>query len=208
MIIAGAGGHAAELICLLEESGNTAPVYLFDDVSPHEQTLLFGRYKVLRSIQEAQSILKNNPPFALGIGKPEYRLLLAEKLTRAGGQLTSLISSKASIGNNAVELGVGLNIMNGAVITSRIKIGKGTLVHIHCSIHHDVEIGEYCELSPGSRILGSAKIGSMVSVGAGAIILPGITIGDKATIGAGAVVTRNVPDAALVVGIPAKPLNP
>jgi len=42
------------------------------------------------------------------------------------------------------------------------------------------------------------------SIGSNATILAGITIGEAALIGAGAVVTRNVPDYAIVAGVPAK----
>jgi acetyltransferase-like isoleucine patch superfamily enzyme len=41
------------------------------------------------------------------------------------------------------------------------------------------------------------------SIGSNATILPGITIGENALVGAGAVVTRNVPDGAVVAGVPA-----
>lgn len=44
------------------------------------------------------------------------------------------------------------------------------------------------------------------SIGSGAVIMGGVIIGRGATIGAGAVVTRNVPDAAVVVGVPARAL--
>lgn len=41
-------------------------------------------------------------------------------------------------------------------------------------------------------------------IGAGAIILPGVTVGRNAIVAAGAVVTKDVPDDAIVGGIPAK----
>jgi serine acetyltransferase len=50
-------------------------------------------------------------------------------------------------------------------------------------------------------------LGASVLVGCGAQILQYLLIGSGATIGAGAVVTRNVPDGATVVGIPARPQN-
>ena len=42
------------------------------------------------------------------------------------------------------------------------------------------------------------------SIGSNATIMAGITIGKGALVGAGAVVTRNVPDYAIVVGVPAR----
>jgi UDP-2-acetamido-3-amino-2,3-dideoxy-glucuronate N-acetyltransferase len=42
------------------------------------------------------------------------------------------------------------------------------------------------------------------SIGTGATILPGLTIGEGAMIGAGAVVTKDVPDFAVVAGVPAR----
>ena len=43
-----------------------------------------------------------------------------------------------------------------------------------------------------------------VWIGANSVIMPGVTIGNGAIIGAGAVVTKNVPDYAIVAGVPAK----
>jgi sugar O-acyltransferase (sialic acid O-acetyltransferase NeuD family) len=203
LLFAGAGGHSIELLGILLDNQYKGKIYFFDDSFKVNKQSTFEGYPLLHSIEEAIPVLKIDQEFILAVGKPSHRKILDKKLSDAGGELTSLISHKASIGNHRVKLGAGLNIMTGAVITNRIEIGKGTLVHIHTSIHHDVVIGEYCELSPGSRILGKVKLGSGVSVGAGAVVLPGIEIGDDAVIGAGAVVTKNVSAGTTVVGIPA-----
>lgn len=53
----------------------------------------------------------------------------------------------------------------------------------------------------------TVRIGNDVWIGARAIILDGVSIGDGAIVGAGAVVTRDVPDYAVVGGVPAKVLR-
>jgi acetyltransferase-like isoleucine patch superfamily enzyme len=42
------------------------------------------------------------------------------------------------------------------------------------------------------------------SFGSNATVLAGVTIGERAIVGAGAVVTRDVPDYAIVAGVPAR----
>lgn len=48
------------------------------------------------------------------------------------------------------------------------------------------------------------RVKRRASIGSNATILPGVTIGEGARIGAGAVVTKDVPDFAVVAGVPAR----
>jgi serine acetyltransferase len=48
------------------------------------------------------------------------------------------------------------------------------------------------------------RIGAYTRVGTGAKVLGAVTVGERAIIGAGAVVLHDVPEAATVVGVPAR----
>jgi acetyltransferase-like isoleucine patch superfamily enzyme len=57
-------------------------------------------------------------------------------------------------------------------------------------------------------IRGRIVIGDDAWIGTGVIVLPNVTIGRAAIVGAGAVVTRDVPDEAVVAGVPARVVSP
>ncbi len=50
----------------------------------------------------------------------------------------------------------------------------------------------------------NTRVKKHASIGAGSTINPGVQIGENALIGAGSVVTKNIPDNAIAVGIPAR----
>lgn len=55
----------------------------------------------------------------------------------------------------------------------------------------------------GTMIPAPIRIGKHVWIGSNSTILPGVTIGDGAIVAAGAVVSKNVPENAIVGGVPA-----
>ncbi len=204
MLIVGAGGHAKEILGIFAENGQDQNLFFYDGIASNHENFIFNKFKILKTDEEVIHLFKDDKQFVIGVGNPIKRQTLAEKFIKLGGVLTSIISKDANIGKYEIELGKGLNIMTGAVLTQNIKIGDGTLIHINCTIHHDCSIGNYCEISPSSNILGNVTIGDYCSIGAGAIILPNIKIGNNVVIGAGAVVTKDVQDNVTLKGVPAK----
>jgi serine O-acetyltransferase len=102
------------------------------------------------------------------------------------------------------------SVVTGADIPLNCKIAGGLLIpHPNgIVIHPDAEIGPNCllfqQVTLGYAQGGVPKLGGHVDVGAGARLIGPITIGDHAKIGANAVVTKDVPDGATAIGIPAR----
>jgi serine O-acetyltransferase len=83
-------------------------------------------------------------------------------------------------------------------------IGETAVIGNNVTIYQCVTLGG---TDPANGIGGKRHptLGDDVIVGSGAQILGPITVGSRARIGANAVVTKDVPDGAVMVGIPARP---
>ncbi len=204
MVIIGADGHAKEILSICSQLKISEEIFFFDNVSKNLPERLFSKYKIVRSFDAIASLFKKNAAFVLGTGDPLTRYRLFKKCMKIGGRPVSIISPRASIGEDAIHLGRGLNIMTGVVITNDISIGDGTLINSQVSIHHGVKIGKFCEISPGAHVTGKSTIGDFSFIGTGAILLPGVSLGKNVIVGAGAVVTKDIRDNEVAVGVPAK----
>ena len=201
MIIAGAGGHAREILDLLVVKAGEA-IFLFDNVHAGAPDTI-NDHPLLRTAEEAKAQLQNDPRFIIGTGNPAVRKKLYELFSAWGGQPFTFSATTVLISEQQTIIGEGANIMHDAFISNNVQIGKGSLINTRAHLHHDVVTGAFCEIGPAALLLGNVQLGDAVFIGAGAILLPGITVGDAAVIGAGAVVTKHVAAGTTVKGNPA-----
>jgi UDP-2-acetamido-3-amino-2,3-dideoxy-glucuronate N-acetyltransferase len=103
-------------------------------------------------------------------------------------------------------------ISTGVTIGSNVKIQNNVSVYNGVILEDDVFCGPSMVftnvINPRSHVLRKHEyrrtlVRQGASIGANATIMCGVTLGRYAFIGAGAVVTRDVPDYALMVGVPA-----
>lgn len=123
------------------------------------------------------------------------------------------VQSGTKIGENC-SFGQNVNISNHVTVGNRVKIQNNVSVYEGVTLEDGVFCGPSCvftnDLTPRARYpKGSAGykptlVKEGASIGANATVVCGHTIGRNALIGAGAVVTGNVPDHALMLGIPAR----
>lgn len=105
-----------------------------------------------------------------------------------------------------LKIGKGSIIGDKAILDARntIIIGENVNFSTNVSIYteqHDHRDPYFKSTSDSSF---RVKIGDRAWIGPNVIILPGVNIGEGAVIAAGSVVTKNVPDFAIVGGIPSK----
>lgn len=200
MIIAGAGGHGLEVYSVLLSLGFAADIIFFFDEDVSKKNIFpFGK-KVITEGEELIYSFAKDPNFCLGVGNPIFRRNLKAKMLELGG-IHRGIFSKTAI-NQSVTDRIA-DFMEFAFCGPEVKLGDGVLVNTRSHIHHECEIGDFTEISPGAIILGGARVGRMCRIGAGAVILPGIILGDNVIVGAGAVVTKNTADNQTLIGVPA-----
>lgn len=124
----------------------------------------------------------------------------------------SHVMKNARIGRNCI-LGQNVSIANDVAIGNNVKVQNNVSVYTGTVIEDDVFLGPSCVLTnvtnPRSQVNRHALYEKTIirrgaTVGANATIVCGITVGRYAFIAAGAVVAKNVPDYALIVGVPGR----
>ena len=121
------------------------------------------------------------------------------------------------------KLGTFVEVQKGARIGKRVKVSSHTFICEGVTIEDEVFVGHGVMFINDKYPRATAMDGALqteedweclatvvkkgASIGTNATIMGGITIGERAMVGAGSVVTRDVPDKAVVAGVPARVLR-
>jgi acetyltransferase-like isoleucine patch superfamily enzyme len=111
-------------------------------------------------------------------------------------------NSKNSVVGERCKISSHSFICEGVEIADEVFVGHGVMF-TNDSYPRATTIKGLVQAEADWRVL-PTRVRRRASIGSNATILPGITIGENAMIGAGAVVTRDVPDYAVAVGVPAR----
>ena len=118
----------------------------------------------------------------------------------------AVIGERCSLGQNVV-------VMNGTRIGTNCKIQNNVSIYEGVELEDDVFCGPSCVftnvMNPRSHVPRKNEyrrtlVRRGATLGANCTLVCGVTVGQYAFVGAGAVVQKNVPDFALMVGVPAR----
>jgi UDP-2-acetamido-3-amino-2,3-dideoxy-glucuronate N-acetyltransferase len=122
------------------------------------------------------------------------------------------ISSGATLGRGC-RIGQNVFVAPGVRIGNNVKIQNNVSVYSGVELEDDVFCGPSCVFTnvrnprsevPRRNLYEKTLVRRGASIGANCTIVCGVTLGRFAFVAAGAVINRDVPDYALVAGVPAR----
>lgn len=210
LVMIGDGGHARVLLAALRLCGAEVLALAVPDLAVPD---LVGvdRGGGARRIHDAGLLAAPPADYLLinGVGAvdvPRKRREVYERFRSVGFAFVQVLHPSAIVGLD-VRIGVGAQVMAGAVVQSGAEIGENTIVNTRSVIEHDCVVGNHVHVATGAILTGGVRVGCMSMIGAGAVVKQGVAIGMGALIAAGAVVVRDVADGERVAGVPARPMR-
>jgi sugar O-acyltransferase (sialic acid O-acetyltransferase NeuD family) len=206
-LIIGASGFGREVLCCLLDSIRFQGIDPTGKIAFAETAAFCSNQKEINGypVLIQDQIDTTNYSVIIAISEPSIRKRIAESLPQQQSYHT-LIHPTAVV-SEWVELGVGAIVTAGVVMTTQIKIGQHAHLNLQTTMGHDCVIGDYFTTAPGVRVNGNCTIGDAVYMGTNAMTKQGIQICDNTTIGMGAVVLKDIIEAGVYIGCPAKKIK-
>jgi sugar O-acyltransferase (sialic acid O-acetyltransferase NeuD family) len=200
----GASGFGREVMPLVRAQyagADTDFVFVDDGVADGTSVLSFDDFLNRKQVEKQ---------VVIAIGNSSVREALDRKCSDHGIPMLDVRSEHSIVLEN-VMLGEGSILCSYTHLTSDIRIGRQFHANIYSYVAHDCVIGDFVTFAPGVKCNGNVSISDHAYIGTGAILKQGnpgapLRIGRGAVVGMGAVVTKDVPEGAVVVGNPARPL--
>ncbi|MFP8643699.1 acetyltransferase [Priestia aryabhattai] len=199
LLILGAGGHGKVVSEIAQLMKQWEEISFLDDREDVSEVLGIS---IVGKLADLPALRSQYEYAFVAIGSNTARLKWTGKLSRHGFKIpilmhpSSTVSAKSSIEEGTV-------IMAGAVINPDTRIGRSCIINTTSTVDHDCLLQDGVHISPGSHLGGTVTVGERAWICIGATIINNVNIGCDSVIAAGAVVTKDVPNNALVAGVPA-----
>jgi len=188
LIIIGASDTFEIVESSLGEQGHRIIGYLSPDAQRHS---IYKNYPHLGDDSVIASSKYPDAGYVLTLADNNRRREIFKAITTAGNDVMTVVHPQAILAPSAT-LGQGTLMAPLSVVYTLSKVGNG--VHMSFASHagHDVVIGDFSFIGPGSKLFGEVEVGSGVVIGANVVVFPQVKIGNNAQISAGTIVTRDV----------------
>lgn len=206
-VIIGAGTYGEVYLTYLQEAG--VDVVGFLDDNPKYANQIVRDIPVLGPISKLDTLMTSDGIEAIycPLGDNKLRVKFLTKAKNLGYKTpcfihpSAIISSHVTIGDGVYIL-LGTTIMPHTIIEDYVMISMGVHLAHHCVLEEGVF------LSTGCNFGASIHAHKYAYCGISSTIMTGIhELGEDCLIGAGAVVIRDVPERAVMAGVPAKVLK-
>lgn len=204
IILIGGGGHCKSVIDVIE-CENKFKIAGILDIPEKKGTKVFG-YSIIATDDEIETLVKKYTYFFITLGQlknPKLRIKIYTKIKQFGGILPVIISPRAYVSKYS-KIDEGTIIMHDAIVNANSYIGKNCIINTKSLIEHDTQIDDFCHISTNATINGNCKVEQECMIGSKSVLKQGVKITSETIIGSGAVVTKNITQAGIYVGTPAK----
>jgi sugar O-acyltransferase (sialic acid O-acetyltransferase NeuD family) len=147
-------------------------------------------------------IFDNFDEVIVAIGNNSSRLDKINYYLDVGIKVATIIHPKTIISRFA-KIGIGTIISENTIIGPFVTLGKGCRIGPNGIVCHECNLSDGVNLSPKATMGGGCNIGEKTWLCIGSTLSDHITIGNNCVVGAGAVVLKDMPDNALIIGMPA-----
>ncbi|HYX27072.1 MAG TPA: acetyltransferase [Pyrinomonadaceae bacterium] len=204
LVLWGASDHATVVADVIRQQGVYDIIGYLDDVRPERAGEAFCGATVLGG-REQLPLLRGRgiSHVVMAFGDNQRRLNLGALVLNEGCELATAVHPAAIIAAD-VRIGHGTVVMAGVVINPGTVIGQHAIINTAAVIEHGCQIGDGALINSRSCIAGNVTVERAATVEIGAIVASGLRIGAAAVVGAGSLVLKDVPEATLVYGSPAK----
>jgi len=206
-IIIGAGTYGEVYLAYLQEAGENVVGFLDDDPKYTNQSVrgipVLGSISKLETLKETDGIEAVYCP----LGNNKLRVKFLERARELGYKTPNYIHPSVIISPN-VNIGEGVYILLGTTIMPHTTIKDFVMISMGVHLAHHCVLEEGVFLSTGCNFGASIHAHKYAYCGISSTIMTGIhELGEDCLIGAGAVVIKDVPDGAVMAGVPAKILK-
>jgi sugar O-acyltransferase (sialic acid O-acetyltransferase NeuD family) len=204
LVFIGGGGHCKVCMDVATMTGMFRLAGIVDPALPRGWALT--GVPVLGDEGVLPDLIREGASFLVAIGQirdaaPRRRLY--ETVKELGGELATVISPRGVVAPG-VRLGAGTLVAHGAIVGPDAVVGENVIVNTMALVEHDAVIGSHCHLATGCRVNGGCQVGTGSFVGSGAVVVQGVRLGDSVVLGAGATAVRDLLNAGIYVGAPAR----